>query len=438
MLYDLSSSYFEGVTCPLAAMGYSRDGKRDRLQVNYGLVTDKRGCPVAVSVFAGNESDSTTLMPQVGMVRNRFGIKTLVLVGDRGMISQKRIDDDLRNLEGVDWITALKSASIRKLIDGGQLQLGLFDERNLFELTHPDFAGERLFACRNTELAKLRVHKRQSLLQATARELARIQTMVQRARLRGKDKIGARVRKVVTKTLAKYFVLDIRDDDFTFQIPNKEVAAKAALDSTYKRLTKLRSNVELGNLKGKDKIRARVHKLITKKIAKHFDLDIRDDEFRFRIPDDTVRCYKSLSQVERAFRSIKTIDLKVRPIRHRLETRVRAHIFLCMLAYYVEWHMREAWRPLLFCDEDQEAKKTRDPVAPAKRSEAALRKIRSKKLDDGTEAHSFQTLLKALSTIVRNICRAPGDNPDAPTFQVVTTPDPKQQRAYDLLETIIL
>ena len=155
-------------------------------------------------------------------------------------------------------------------------------------------------------------------------------------------------------------------------------------------------------------------------------------------PDGTVRCYKSLSQVERAFRSIKTIDLKVRPIRHRLETRVRAHIFLCMLAYYVEWHMREAWRPLLFCDEDQEAKKTRDPVAPAKRSEAALRKIRSKKLDDGTEAHSFQTLLKALSTIVRNICRAPGDNPDAPTFQVVTTPDPKQQRAYDLLETIIL
>ena len=214
VLYDLSSSYFEGVTCPLAAMGYSRDGKRDRLQVNYGLVTDKRGCPVAVSVFAGNESDSTTLMPQVEMVRNRFGIKTLVLVGDRGMISQKRIDDDLRNLEGVDWITALKSASIRKLIDGGQLQLGLFDERNLFELTHPDFAGERLFACRNTELAKLRVHKRQSLLQATARELARIQTMVQRARLRGKDKIGARVRKVVTKTLAKYFVLDIRDDDF--------------------------------------------------------------------------------------------------------------------------------------------------------------------------------------------------------------------------------
>jgi len=530
VLYDLSSSYFEGVTCPLAARGYDRDGKRDRLQVNYGLVTDERGCPVAVSVFAGNESDSTTLMPQVEMVRNRFGIKTLVIVGDRGMISQKRIDDDLRNLEGVDWITALKSASIRKLIDGGQLQLGLFDERNLFELTHPDFAGERLFACRNHELAKLRVHKRQSLLEATARELARIQTMVQRARLRGKDKIGARVRKVVTKTLAKCFVLDIRDDDFAFQISNKEVAAEVALDSIYKRLTKLRSKVELGNLKGKDKIGERVHKVITKKIAKHFNLDIRDDEFRFRIfeqetaaeavlndickrlesirsevklgkhggkdnigvrvgkvinkykvakhfvlqirddgfdfhvdeqkvaseaaldgiyvirtsvpkerlsPDDTVRCYKSLSQVERAFRSIKTIDLKVRPIRHRLETRVRAHIFLCVLAYYVEWHMREAWRPLLFCDEDQEAKKTRDPVAPAKRSDAAMRKVHSKKLDDGTEVHSFQTLLKTLSTIVRNVCRAPGDNPET-TFQVVTTPDSKQQRAFDLLDTIIL
>ena len=226
------------------------------------------------------------------------------------MISQKRIDDDLRNLEGVDWITALKSASIRKLIDGGQLQLGLFDERNLFELTHPDFAGERLFACRNTELAKLRVHKRQSLLQATARELARIQTMVQRARLRGKDKIGARVRKVVTKTLAKYFVLDIGDDDFTFQIPNKEVAAKAALDSIYKRLTKLRSNVELGNLKGKDKIRARVHKLITKKIAKHFDLDIRDDEFRFRIVEQEPAAEAVLNDICKRLESIRS-DVKL-------------------------------------------------------------------------------------------------------------------------------
>jgi hypothetical protein len=306
VLYDLSSSYFEGVTCPLAAMGYSRDGKRDRLQVNYGLVTDERGCPVAVSVFAGNESDSTTLMPQVEMVRNRFGIKTLVIVGDRGMISQKRIDDDLRNLEGVDWITALKGASIRKLIDGGQLQLGLFDERNLFELTHPDFAGERLFACRNSELAKLRVHKRQSLLEATARELARIQTMVQRARLRGKDKIGARVRKVVTKTLAKCFVLDIRDDDFAFQIPNKEVAAEVALDCIYKRLTELRSKVKLGNLKGKDKIGARVHKVITKKIAKHFDLDIRDDDFHFRIVEQETAAEAVLNDICLRLESIRS------------------------------------------------------------------------------------------------------------------------------------
>ncbi len=529
VLYDLSSSYFEGVTCPLAALGHNRDGKKGKLQVNYGLLTDERGCPVAVSVFEGNKSDSQTLMPQVEMMKNRFGIETLVLVGDRGMISQKQIDDDLRDLDGVDWITALKSASIRKLIDGGQLQLDLFDDRSLFELIHPDFAGERLVACRNPELAKLRTHKRQSLLEATTKELAKIQTMVERGRLKQKDKIGARVRKVVTKNLAECFVLDIHDDDFAFEISNKEAAAEVALDSICKRLESIRSEVERGKLKGKDKIDVRVSRVVSKELAKHFVLDIHDDNFDFHVveknmaaqavldnvckrlqsicsevklgkhggqdnigvrvgkvvnkykvakhfvleirddgfnfhideqkvaaeakldgiyvirtsvpaerlsADDTVRSYKSLSQVERAFRSFKTMDLKVRPIHHRLETRVRAHIFLCMLAYYVEWYMREAWRPLLFCDEDQEAKKTRDPVAPAKRSESALRKARSKKLDDETEVHSFQTLLKLLSTIVRNVCRIPGAAPDALPFHVVTTPDPKQQRAYDLLETI--
>ncbi len=529
VLYDLSSSYFEGVTCPLAAFGHDRDGKKGKLQVNYGLLTDERGCPVAVSVFEGNKSDSKTLMLQVHMMRNRFGIETLVLVGDRGMISQKRIDDDLRELDGVDWITALKSPSIRKLIDGGQLQLGLFDERNLFELTHPDFSGERLVACRNPELAKLRSHKRQSLLEATTQQLTEIQTMVERAKLKGKDKIGARVRKVVTKKLAECFVLDIHDDGFDFQVSNKEVAAELALDALCARLTRIRSEAERGKLKGKSKINTWVDRVVSKELAKHFVFDIFDETFRFRIidkdaaasavldsilkrlngirlevkqgkhggkgnigvrvgkvlnkhkvgkhfvldirddsfdfhidekkvateaaldgiyvirtsvpaerlsTDDAVRSYKSLSQVERAFRSIKTIDLKVRPIHHRLESRVRAHIFLCMLAYYVEWHMREAWRPLLFCDEDQEAKKTRDPVAPAKRSEAALRKVRSKKLDDGTDAHSFQTLLKILSTIVRNVCRVPGAAADTPTFKVTTTPDEKQQRAYDLLQTI--
>lgn len=529
VLYDLSSSYFEGVTCPLAAFGHDRDGKKGKLQVNYGLLTDERGCPVAVSVFEGNKSDSKTLMLQVDMMRNRFDINTLVIVGDRGMISQKQIDDDLRELDGVDWITALKSPAIRKLIDGGSLQLGLFDEHNLFELTHPDFPGERLVACRNPELAKLRTHKRQSLLKATTQELTKIRTMVERARLRGKNKIGARVGKVVTKKLVECFVLDIRDDSFNFQVVNKEAATKVALDSICKKLERIRSEVERGKLQGTNKIKVWVGRVVGKELAKHFVFGIHDDDFSFDVvnkeaaaeavldsickrlesicsevklgkhggkdniglrvgkvvnkykvakhfvleirddgcdfhideqkvaseaaldgiyvirtslpedrlsADDTVRSYKSLSQVERAFRSIKTVDLKVRPIRHRLETRVRAHIFLTMLAYYVEWYMREAWRPLLFCDEDQEAKKTRDPVAPAKRSEAALRKVHSKKLDDGTAVHSFQTLLKILSTIVRNVCRVPGAGPDAPTFHVVTTPDPTQQRAYDLLETI--
>ncbi len=529
VLYDLSSSYFEGVTCPLAAFGYDRDGKKGKLQVNYGLLTDERGCPVAISVFEGNQSDSKTLMSQVDMMRNRFGIHTLVLIGDRGMISQKHIDNDLRDLDGVEWITALKSPSIRKLIDGGSLQLDLFDERNLFELTHPDFPGERLVACRNPELAKLRAHKRQSLLEATTQELTKIRTMVERARLRGKDKISARVGKVITKKLAECFVFELHDDEFNFDVVNKEAAAQVALDGICKKLEKIRSEVACGKLKGKDKIGVwvsrvvgkelakhfvfelhdnefsfdvvnkeataqavldsvckrlesiglevtrgkhggkdnigvRVGKVVNKhKVAKHFVLEIRDDGFDFHIDekkvvsetaldgiyvirtslsedrlsaDDTVRSYKSLSQVERAFRSIKTVDLKMRPIRHRLETRVRAHIFLTMLAYYVEWYMREAWRPLLFCDEDQEAKKTRDPVAPAKRSEAALRKVHSKKLDDGTVVHSFQTLLDILSTIVRNVCRVPDGGPDAPTFHVVTTPDATQQRAFDLLETI--
>lgn len=531
VLYDLSSSYFEGVTCPLAALGHNRDGKKGKLQVNYGLLTDERGCPVAVSVFEGNKSDSKTLMPQVEMMRSRFGIETLVLVGDRGMISQKQIDDALRDIEGIDWITALKSPSIRKLINGGQLQLGLFDERNLFELTHPDFAGERLVACRNPELAKLRAHKRQSLLEVTAGELAKIRSMVERGKLRGSDQISKRVNRVVNKKLAEYFTFDIHDDGLDFNVLKKEKAAAVALERVCKKLEKIRSEVALGKLQESGKISKRISKVINKKlaehfvldvhgndfsfhvvdkkaatqtllddickklesiridvhlgkyggknnigvrvgkvvnkykVAKHFVLEIRDDGFDFHIDeqkvaseaaldgiyvirtslseerlsaDDAVRSYKSLSQVERAFRSIKTMNLKVRPIHHRLENRVRAHVFLTMLAYYVEWYMREAWRPLLFCDEYQEAKKTRDPVAPAKRSEAALRKVHSKKLDDGTAVHSFQTLLKILSTIVRNVCRIPGAGPGAPTFHVVTTPDTKQQRAYELVDAITL
>ncbi len=375
VLYDLSSSYFEGVTCPLAAFGHDRDGKKGKLQVNYGLLTDRSGIPVSVSVFKGNTGDPKTLLPQVDKVRRGFDIEQFVLVGDRGMIAQKQIDA-LREIDGVDWIAALRPEAIKKLVTSGAIQMGLFDERNLFELIHPDFPGERLVACRNPELAKRRSRKRESLLEATVKELEKVRRMVQRGRLRGKDDIGVRVGKVVNKyKVGKHFTLDIHDDRFGFAIDQEKVAAEASLDGIYVVRTSLSEQ------------------------------RISDD--------DTVRSYKLLGQVERAFRSLKTIDLKVRPIRHRLEDRVRAHIFLCMLAYYVQWHMLEAWRPLLFCDEDQGAKATRDPVEPAKRSEEALRKVHSKNLDDGSEVHSFQTLLKVLSGIVRNVCRIPGEGPDA-------------------------
>ncbi len=400
VLYDLTSSYFEGTTCPLAAFGHNRDGKKGKRQVNYGLLTEGRGCPVAVSVFKGNTGDPPTLLPEVQRVRERFGIEWLVMVGDRGMISQTQITA-LKTLQGTDWITALKTEALRDLVATGHVQLGLFDERNLFELTHPDFPGERLVACRNPELAALRAHKRHALLAATAKELEKVRGMVARGRLRGRDAIGVRVGKVVNKyRVAKHFRLEIHDDRFAFEIDAARVAAEAALDGLYV----IRTSLPAERLAAAD----------------------------------TVRAYKRLSDVERAFRSLKTIDLKVRPIRHRLEERVRAHIFLCMLAYYVEWHMREAWRPLLFADEDQAAKLTRDPVAPAKRSAAALRKVHTKVLDDGTPVHSFGTLLKHLSQIVRNVCRQHGAGPDAPTFEILTTPNPTQQRAYELLKTMSL
>ncbi len=399
VLYDLTSSYFEGKTSPLAALGYNRDGKRGKLQVNYGLLTDPRGRPVAVSVFEGNTGDPTTLLPQVAKLQKTFAIDQLVLVGDRGMISQKQINA-LKQREGMDWITALRTGAIRKLVDGGHIQLGLFDERNLFEVTHPDFPGERLVACRNPQLALLRANKRQSLLDATSRELEKVRGMIARGTIKGKDAIGVRIGKVVDKyKMAKHLILDIRDNGFDFHLDDDKVSAEAALDGLYVVRTSMSAQ-----------------RLAT---------------------DDVVRSYKMLSQVEQAFRSLKTINLEVRPIRHWLEPRVKAHIFLCMLAHYVVWHMIESWRELLFCDEDQQAKNTRDPVAPATRSSAALDKVHAKVLDDGTPVHSFQTLLNELSSIVSNACRRPGaSTAGEPTFEVVTTPNSTQQRAYDLLKSI--
>jgi transposase len=398
VLYDLTSSYFEGTCCSLAKRGYNRDGKKGKLQVNYGLLTNARGCPVAVSVFDGDTSDSETLMPQVTRVKGDFGIEHMVVVGDRGMISQKGIDE-LRQLSHVEWITALKSAQIRSLVAQGGLQLGLFDERSLFEFTHPEYPGERLVACRNGQLARLRAAKREALLQATVTELDKVRAMVANNRLKGRDKIGVRVGRIINKyKVAKHFELTIEEESLSYRINDQKVNEEAVLDGVYVLRTPLSTEAMQAA--------------------------------------DVVRSYKSLADVERAFRSLKTVDLKVRPIHHRLADRVRAHIFLCMLAYYVEWHMREAWRELLFADEDQAAKATRDPVAPAKRSAQAERKAQSHTLSDGTPAHSFRTLLAELSTIVCNTCRTAAGGPQGPTFTIYTQPNTIQQRALELLNTI--
>ena len=399
VLFDLTSSSFEGVTCPLARIGYSRDGKPGTLQVNYGLLTDARGCPVAVSVFEGNTADPKTLLPQVEKVRDAFGIASLVMVGDRGMISNIQIEA-MRKLEGTGWITALKNGAIAKLADAGQLQLDLFDERNLMSLTSEDYPGERLVACRNPELAKLRAAKRQDLIAATTRELEKVAGMVAAGRLAGRDKIGLRAGKVLNKyKVAKHFDLAIQDAAFAFSVNEARVAAEAALDGLY----------------------------VIRTSAAEADMSA----------EAAVLNYKRLAEVERAFRTLKGVDLQVRPIRHRLEERVKAHIFLSMLAYYVQWHLAEAWKPLLFADETPpEAARQRDPVAPAKRSEAALAKVHSRRLPDGTPALSFRGLLSHLATIVRNTMRAKDAKPGMRTFTLTTEANPKQRQALDLAAAI--
>jgi transposase len=397
-LYDLSSSYFEGHCCPLAKIGYSRDGKRNTPQVNYGLLTNRAGCPVAISVYEGNTADASTLMPQVNQLREQFGLERLVLVGDRGMISHKAIDS-LRSLEGLDWITALKSSQIRALVHDGALQLGLFDERNLFEFSHPDFPNERLMACRNVDLGKLRAHKRQALLEATEKELEKVRDRIRKGSLAGRDNIGVRVGKVINKyKVGKHFSLTIEESGLQFHRLTKQIAAEAALDGLYV----IRTSVPKKQMSSAQ----------------------------------AVRSYKALAEVERAFRSMKTIDLHIRPIHHHLEGRVRAHIFLCMLAYYVEWHMREAWRELMFSDEDLQRKQHRDPVAAAERSKAALEKVATRTLEDGSPVHSFRTLLADLSTIVRNTCEARVGQNRGSTFLMTTTPTPAQHRALQLLQQI--
>lgn len=433
VLYDLSSSYVEGSHCPLAKRGYSRDGKRGYLQVNYGLLTNRDGCPVSIAVYAGNTTDCTTVLEQIDKVRQTFGVEHFAIVGDRGMIAAKQIAE-LKQIPGVEWITALKSSQIRPLVEQQVIQLGLFDQRNLFAFVHADFPGERLVACRNPLLAQRRADKRQALLDATQQDLLKVQKMVASGKLRSTDEIGVRVGRVINRfKMAKHFALDIGDQHFSFHLREAEIQAEAQLDGIYVLRTSLPET-------------------------------IMDDA-------ETVRSYKLLTQVERAFRSLKTMDLQIRPIYHYLEQRVRAHIFLCMLAYYVEWHLRQAWQELLFDDEDASLKWNRDPVAPAQRSPQAQLKAQQRILADGSPVHSFQTLLSDLATIVRNVCQpslAPDshdkmtplpepdrDTPKAgegtsspalaqspsetgPTFTITTLANSHQQRAFQLLERIAL
>lgn len=397
VLFDLTSSYFEGVTCPLAKIGYSRDGKRGTLQVNYGLLTDARGCPVSVSVFEGNVADPKTLLAQVEKVKTSFGLDRLVMAGDRGMISNIQIEA-MRKLDGVDWITALKSGAIAKLAEGGHLQLDLFDERNLISFTHADYPSERLIACRNPALARLRAEKRQDLIAATTRELEKVAAMVAGGRLKGAGTIGVRAGKVADKyKVAKHFELTITDTAFTFEVKDESAAAEAALDGLYV-----------------------IRTSVTDMTA-----------------EQAVLNYKRLAEVERAFRTLKGIDLQVRPIRHRLEARVRAHILLSMLAYYVQWHMIEAWAPLTFADQaGDDAARLADPVAPAQRSQATLAKVRTRTLADGTPAMSFTRLLAHLATIVRNTLRPRSARHGEATFTLTTRSDAKQQQALDLIAAI--
>ena len=395
VLYDLTSCYLEGRRCKLAKRGYSRDGKRGKLQIEFGLICNRDGCPVAVQVFAGNTSDPATVGPVIDQLRSRFGLSRVVLVGDRGRLTQARIREDVQP-SGLDWITALRVPAIRQLVESGAVQMSLFDERNLLEIRSDAYPDERLMVCRNPLLARRRAAKRQELLSKTEELLEPIAAATRRERrpFRGRDRIALRVGKVVNKyKMAKPFELEIRDPSFAYRRNTESIAAEAALDGLYVVRTSLPAE-EMG-------------------------------------AEATVRAYKGLSVVERAFRSYKTVDLKVRPIYHYTNNRVRAHVFLCLLAYYVEWHMRRRLAPLLFDDHDPNGAPRPSVVAPAKVSPAAQKKAQSKRTADGLPVHSFRTLLEDLATVVRNqvVPKIPGARP----FTIVTRPTPLQQQALDRL-----
>jgi hypothetical protein len=396
VLYDVSSAAFEGRTCPLGALGHPKDGVRGRLQIVYGLLTAKDGTPVAIEVFAGNTGDPKTVASQVQEIRQRFGISHVCLVGDRGMLTKARLRDDVVPAE-LDYLTALRAPEIKNLAEQGAIQLSLFDETDLFEIVHPDYQGERLVACKNPLLAAERARKRESLLSSTEAELVKIAAAVARERrpLRGADKIALRCGRVLNRfKVAKHFTLEIADDAFSFSRKDEEIAREAALDGIYV----LRTSVPKAELSS----------------------------------SGVVSSYKALAGVERAFRAFNT-DLDIRPIRHRSEERVRAHVFLRMLSYYVTFHMEQSLAPMLFKDDDHDAGEAArtSPVAPAQRSARALKKAASKKTPERLPVHSFKSLLADLATIAANRIKPTDSGLEG--FTIITTPTPVQRRAFELL-----
>ncbi len=389
-MFDLSSSWVEGTHCPLAARGYSRDGKAGREQIEYGLLCDRDGRPVAVEVFEGNTADPTAFCSAVKTVTDRFGLSKVVMVGDRGMITSARIDAMRANTD-LGWITALRAPAIAKLAGEGPLQMSLFDETNLAEITHPDYAGERLVACRNPALAAQRTRKRDELLAATETELDKIVAAVAAGRLVDAAKIGERVGRNANRyKMAKHFDFDIDHGHFAYQPKTDQIDAEAALDGIYV----IRTSVPAS------------------------DLDTAE----------VVEAYKDLSKVEANFRSLKAIDLDLRPIHHHLENRVRAHVLLCMLAAYIVWHLRQWWAPLCFTDEEPTTRT--DPVAAAHRSNEADHKASTRTTATGETAHSFATLLNHLSTLCRNTIALPGGH----QIDKLTQPTDLQRQAFQLLE----
>jgi transposase len=393
-LYDVSSSYYEGSCCTLAAYGYNRDRKKGKCQITYGLIVDSQGRPISVQVYEGSKSDTKTVDDQIKKLKEQFGLEHFIFAGDRAMITQARVEN-LKRLGGIDWISALRSSSIKKLVESGDLQLSLFDEQDIAEITSDDYPGERLIVCKNPYLARERAQKRDVLLAKTEEALSGLARRVAAGKLKEEAKIGQALGRVANKyKMAKHFKFNVARERFSYSRIKEKIENEASLDGIYV----IRTSVP------KEKLSS----------------------------GDVVSSYKRLSLAERAFRTLKGMDLKIRPIHHRVEERVRAHIFICMLSYYLEWHLRDAWKSLLFDDEHPSGHQGGSPVLPAIRSEAAANKANTKKLPDGSAVHSFNTLISKLGAVVLNDARIPAI-PKIPSFTIITKPDFTQKKALDLV-----